>query len=183
MAPTKCSLSISGGECLVLAHGADVLRALFLFLEHFGVLRTLRGRTIGMPGRSVPVQVRDAEGRDSGFRVALWISLVDRGPPSGVVTTPCGESVGIRGHCTVLGLGSRAEDVSGDRGPRGPKTVRCQTVRGGLVGFGGHRTVCHRTVSGLQSGTNSWPKPASFFAFLVAARRQSSGGSEAQRHK
>eukprot|EP00959_Pyramimonas_sp_CCMP1952_P030159 632383-Pyramimonas_sp.AAC.1 len=47
-----------------------------------------------------------------------------RRPPNGVVTTPCGESLGILGHRTVLGLGLFSEDVSGDRGLRGPKTVR-----------------------------------------------------------
>eukprot|EP00959_Pyramimonas_sp_CCMP1952_P121078 2531470-Pyramimonas_sp.AAC.1 len=33
------------------------------------------------------------------------------------MTTPCGESVGLRGRRTVLGLGSFSEDVSGDGGP------------------------------------------------------------------
>ncbi|CAK0862036.1 unnamed protein product [Prorocentrum cordatum] len=46
------------------------------------------------------------------------------GAPNGAVTTPCGESAAIRGHCTVLGLGSLSEDVSGDGGLQGPKTVR-----------------------------------------------------------
>ena len=45
-----------------------------------------------------------------------------RGPPNGVVSTPCGESVGLRGHRTVLGLGSFSEDVSGNWGLRSVTT-------------------------------------------------------------
>ena len=58
------------------------------------------------------------------FSKAPGGTLLARGPPNGVVSTPCGESVGIRGHRTVLGLGSFSEDVSGDWGLQGPKTVR-----------------------------------------------------------
>ena len=64
---------------------------------------------------------RPAVHRPAGRRPAV---PVNRGPPNGVVTTPCGESVGTRGHRTVLGAGSFSEDVSGDWGLRGPKTVR-----------------------------------------------------------
>eukprot|EP00959_Pyramimonas_sp_CCMP1952_P227061 4747451-Pyramimonas_sp.AAC.1 len=56
MISAKCSSSMSGGGCLVLPHRASVLRTLLVFLEHFWVLRTFRGRTIRMPGRSVPAQ-------------------------------------------------------------------------------------------------------------------------------
>eukprot|EP00959_Pyramimonas_sp_CCMP1952_P049707 1038878-Pyramimonas_sp.AAC.1 len=61
----KCSQNSSGWDCLVVTHREFVLRALFLFLE----LRTFRGSTIGMPGRSAP-----AEGavptRGAGWRPA-----------------------------------------------------------------------------------------------------------------
>eukprot|EP00959_Pyramimonas_sp_CCMP1952_P260205 5440358-Pyramimonas_sp.AAC.1 len=48
------------------------------------------------------------------FRASTPLS---RGPPDGVVTTPRGESVGTRGHCTVLGLG-----------PFSPRTPRATGV-------------------------------------------------------
>eukprot|EP00959_Pyramimonas_sp_CCMP1952_P241466 5046646-Pyramimonas_sp.AAC.1 len=47
---------MSGGACLVLSHRAYVISTPCSFLEHSWVLKTFRGRTIGMPGRSVPAQ-------------------------------------------------------------------------------------------------------------------------------
>ena len=52
-----------------------------------------------------------------------------RRPQNGAATAPSGESVGIRGQHTVLGLGLFSEDVSGDCGLQGPKTARWRTAR------------------------------------------------------
>ena len=79
-----------------------------------------RGAPERRPGRA-------REEKEHGASSAPGPSLAHittRGPPNGVASTPCGESVGIRGHRTVLGLGSFSEDVSGDWGLQGPKTVR-----------------------------------------------------------
>merc|ERR1740121_2510183 len=51
------------------------------------------------------------------------LTCASRRPQNGAVTTPSGQSAGIRGQRTVLGLRSFSEVVSGACGLQGPKTV------------------------------------------------------------
>eukprot|EP00959_Pyramimonas_sp_CCMP1952_P393474 8244532-Pyramimonas_sp.AAC.1 len=66
-----------------------------------------RGRSAG--GSRAPDSTRSGAGADRPG-IPTRRPRDCRGSPDGVVTTPCGDSVGIRGHRTALGLGPFSED-------------------------------------------------------------------------
>eukprot|EP00959_Pyramimonas_sp_CCMP1952_P222405 4649415-Pyramimonas_sp.AAC.1 len=68
------------------------------------------------------------------------------------MTTPRGESVGLRGHRAIWGHGSFSDDVSADRGLRGPQDRVVTDHAVTSLGIPGYYEVTTRSLTTRSSG-------------------------------